>query len=276
MDIVYIFCHSKQQDIEILYSLRSVASYLPWVRKVWIFGDRPEWLSDDRQVVEYVPHEYLARPWRLQLPVKNGFLLSFLASLIPELSYEFLWFADDYILLGMMQREEIARVRAFEDLTKVTTRGKGLWKESLWRTHDTLRRRGYQGLNFESHAPQVMNKKLLWEAYCEFQDLVTEDRFYGLLMHTSIYNFAMKHWGLEFSDPQSPKSGGPNALWPLVWLKEEGCHAGFHGTPPTLAEIRAKAQGKTLMNFDDGAFGPAIQTFLAERFPERSKFEKAE
>lgn len=59
LDIVYLFCHSRHGDEEIRYSLRSVAAHLGWVRKVWIFGDRPEWLSEDRALVEHVPHGYM-------------------------------------------------------------------------------------------------------------------------------------------------------------------------------------------------------------------------
>ena len=60
LDAVYLFCHSDNGDRELQCSLRSVAASVPWVRKVWIFGDRPEWLvAEDKAIVELVPHEYL-------------------------------------------------------------------------------------------------------------------------------------------------------------------------------------------------------------------------
>ena len=59
----------------------------------------------------------------------------------------------------------------------------------------------------------------------------------------------------------------------MVWLKEEGRYAGFHNATPTLAEVRAKAAGKTFLNFDDATYGEGIQTYLAEQFPQPSKYE---
>ena len=38
MDALYLFCHSRANDLEIRYSLRSLAKNLSFIRKVWIFG----------------------------------------------------------------------------------------------------------------------------------------------------------------------------------------------------------------------------------------------
>src|SRR5439155_4832826 len=97
--IIYLFRHSKDEDAEIRYSLRSVARNLPFVRKVWIFGSRPEFLSGDKAVVEHVPHEYVAPLLGLKTPVRNDFLMLALAALIPGVAFEFVRFSDDYIVL---------------------------------------------------------------------------------------------------------------------------------------------------------------------------------
>jgi hypothetical protein len=278
LDIVYIFCHSRQEDWELRYSLRSVAKFLPWVRKVWIFGDRPAWLGDDTSAIEHVPHEYLARAWGLKLPVRNNFWLTFLASLIPELSYEYLWFADDYILLEEIASAEIYKIRAFQDLATVKLRGRGVWKDALWRTHDTLVRLGYGSLNFECHAPQPFNKRLIWEAFSTFQDYITEDRFYGLLVHTAVFNYALKQQALPAlppsAKPLAQSRAEPLAVPPMVWIKEEDRYVGFHNKPASRADILAQTRGKTFLNFDDAAFSGEMRAFLAEQFPEPSKFER--
>ena|GEM_PF-6281016 len=49
---------------------------------------------------------------------------------------------------------------------------------------------------------------------------------------------------------------------------------GFYKSSPTLGDVRANTVDKAFMNFDDPAWGPEIEQFLAERFPERSKFEQ--
>jgi hypothetical protein len=259
IDAVYIFAHGKQEDRELRYSLRSLERSAPWIRKVWIFGDRPEWLSDDTSVVEHVPHEYMARLGRWKAPLKNHFLMTFLASLIPGLADEFLVLADDYILLEPMAQDDLCRVRVLEDLAQVRARGKGLYKDALWRTYDTLRRLGYGGLNFECHVPRYYRRKWIWEAYCELQDFVTEDRYYGLLCATAVMNYVLK---------QEPATE-------LVWLHEEGRRAGFYGESPTYEQVRDGCQGKAFLSFDDKGWGPGIERFLAERFSEPSKFERS-
>jgi len=257
-DVVYIYRSSGGDDLELRYSLRSLAASRVAPRKVWIFGDRPEWLADDKRLVEHVAHEYVARLFRFKLPVVNTFLLTFLASLIPELASDFFWFADDYILLEPVTADDLARPRVLEDLAQVKSRGRGLYKDALWRSYDTLRRLGYGSLNFECHVPQPYTKKRIWDAYCDLQDFVTEDRYYGLLLHLAVFNHAVKHEGL--SD--------------FVWLHQEGRFAGFYKTPPSPAEVRDKCRGKAFLNFDDKAWGPGLEQFLAEKFAEPSPYER--
>jgi hypothetical protein len=71
MDAVYIFAHSSHADSELRYSLRSVAEAAPWLRKVWIFGDRPDWLSTDTTIVQQVPHEAMAKLGRWKVPLHH-------------------------------------------------------------------------------------------------------------------------------------------------------------------------------------------------------------
>jgi hypothetical protein len=47
-------------------------------------------------------------------------------------------------------------------------RGRGLWKDNLWRTRDLLVRLGYPAFNFEAHVPVYLTRKRVFEAYAEF------------------------------------------------------------------------------------------------------------
>ena len=256
MDIVYLFRHSKFNDAEIRYSLRSVAENLTWVRKVWVFGDRPEFLSDDKRVIEHVPWEAVAWLRHVQAPVRNFFLQCFLVAQHPEVDAEFLLFCDDYILLAPLTEAVARRDRYLEDLSVVTQRGSGVWRQTLWRTHDWLRRLGYSGLNFETHTPMFLTKKRVFEAYRDMYDYVTEDRFFGMLGPTGILNHAYKQ-----------------ERFPLTKLSDENLHVGFHHKPADSAHIVAKSQGKLFLNFDDDAFSDDLRRFLAERFPEPCVYE---
>jgi hypothetical protein len=269
VDIVYLFQQSPHAGEEIKLSLRSVARYASWVGKVWVFGDRPAFLSDDTAVIQHVPHQYTARVGGFRTPVTNGFLMLFLASLIPELSFEFVWFCDDYILLDEVPEALIRRDRYLEDLSHVKNRGQGVWKGMLWHTYDTLRRLGYPGLNFESHTPRYLTKKRVFDAYCDLKDFVSQDRWYGMLGATAIMNHALK---AERTSSQS--SRGTNEKVQLTLVRQENLVAGFYDKPAVHEEIVERCAGKKFLNFDDVAFSPDMQRYLAERFPSPSIYEK--
>lgn len=258
MDIVYLVKHSSFEDLELRYSLRSVAQFVPWVRKVWIFGDRPKFLSDDWSAIEHVPWEAVAWTGRFTIPVKNQFLQYFLVSLWPELDFEFLIFCDDYVLLNRLPEAVAKRDRYKENLDDVKSRGTGLWKQSLWRSYDWLKRLGYPTYNFHTHLPIYMTKKRVFDAYADLEDFVTEDRFAGMLAESGILNHAYRQ-----------------QRFPLTLISEEGLYAGFHDKPSTHAQIVEKTRDKLFLNFDENGFNEDMQRFLAERFPQPCLYETA-
>jgi hypothetical protein len=257
MDALFFLKHSKYDDVEIRYALRAIERHMPWVRRVVVFGDRPAFLAGPESGVLHVPHERIAWVGNYKSPVTNFFLMFYLTALLPELDEEYLWFCDDFILLDDLSPEQARAARYLQDLSKVSNRGKGLWKESLWRTYDLLKRLGYTGWNFETHVPTYFHKAWVLDAFRDFRDFITEDRWYGLLGPTAILNHAWK------ADPR-----------PLVHVGDEKSKAGFYGKPPAYEEVLEAARGRRFLNFDDGAMGDAIQRFLAERFPEPSRFER--
>lgn len=258
MDALYVYRHSANDGFELRHSLRSLAMHAPYIRKVWIYGDRPEFISDECSLIEHVPHEVTSRVLGVKTPVVNFFLLMFLSSLIPDLSSEYLFLSDDFYLLKVFPIKEARKDRCLEDMSQVTVRGKGIWVEALWHTYDALRRLGYTGYNFETHVPALLTKKRVMDAYGDLKDFVTEDRWYGLLGPTAVLNHAFA-----------------KEKMPLVNLYEEKSRAGFWGKPPAYEDVVKASEGRMFFNFDDLAFGDTIRRFLTERFPKRSKFEKA-
>lgn len=265
MDILYIYRRSTQEELELRYSLRSVARHLPYIRKVWIFGDQPAFLSDDRAIIEHVPQEYTAGIGQYRLPVVNLFLQIFLGSLIPELSQEFLLCADDYVLLDDVPEHSMRKDRALEDLfvslrqragvTAVAPPPRSAWREALWRTADLLMRLDLPVFNFESHIPAFMTKARVLDAFCVFRDFITEDRLYGPLACTAILNLAVKR---ERSD--------------LVLLGEEKSRAGVY-VPTDFSTIQNHCAGKKFLNFDEAGFADSLRRYLDELFPDPSHYE---
>ena len=258
-DVLYIYRSSGSDDLELRYSLRSLAASQVAPRKVWIFGDRPAWLADDRALVEHVPHESTARLFRFKLPVVNGFLLTFLASLIPDLAFEFFWFADDYILLEPVTAEDLSQLRVLEDLAQLKTRGRGMYKDALWRTHDTLKRLGYGSLNFECHVPQPYTRKRHLERLLRPAGFRHRGPLLRPAVHLAVFNHAVKHEGLERT------SSG---------CTEEGRFAGCYKTPPDAGRSPRKMLRQGVPELRRSAWGPGLEQFLAERFAEPSPYEK--
>lgn len=261
MDILYTVRHSRFDDLELRYSLRSVDLYYPHVRKVWIFGDRPSFQVDDASRIEHVPHDHAAHLLGCRTPVTNTFLMLVLASLLPELTYEFLWFCDDYVLLEYLSDEEARKTRYLEDLSRVKPRGgrTDLFSDALMRTHALLKRFGYTGWNFESHTPTRLTKQQVLDAYKDFRDFVTEDRFHGPLASTTIINHAYKKERMD-----------------LTRVAKEGRRAAFFIRAPSYEEVVKGTRGKIFLNHDEGAFGQGLRRFLAERFPNPSSYERVE
>ena len=257
MHAIVFLKHSAAGDEELRFALRGIADNCPFIEKVWIFGDRPLWLSNNTRLIEHVPHLLVARIGSFKLPVTNGFLLTWLSSLIPELSSEYLLFSDDQIVLQPLADADARAMRYLEDMSQVKNRGQGLWLDSLWRTYDTLKRLGLPGYNFETHCPTFYTKRRVLEAYCNLKDYVTEDRWYGLLAHTAILNHALVR-----------------ERCPLVHLATEGKHVGFHYRAFQYEDISTACAGKTFLNFDDIAFDDNMRHYLRERFPEPCKYER--
>lgn len=238
-------------------SLRSVAKHLPFIRKVWVFGDRPEFLSDDKSIIEHVGQDYIAFALGWATPVTNDLVMLFMASLIPGLTFNFVRFSDDYVVLQSLTAEQLCTVRVQEDLEQLPVRGTGLFKDMLWRTYDILKQSGYPAYNFDDHVPIPYTRQTVFETFCAFRDFLAHDRYAGMLGGMAVCNYAVKRHGLKFLGPEQPPFG-----------------TGFYGScPSTTAEIANVCKGKRFLNFDDPAFIPTLQSFLSQRFPEKCKFE---
>lgn len=260
MDAVYFLKHSDNADLEIRYSLRSVAQHAPWIRKVWIMGDRPEFLTSDTRLAEHVPYDQLARyhERKLMRPVTNYFLAYFLTCLHPEISSDMLGFSDDYVLLGDLTPEMARRMRHRKDLSKAKRPKKpNDFYQSLWRTADRLKSRGYPIYDGETHTPVYHQKRWVMDAYVEFRSHVTEDRLAGMLVKSTVLNYAIRHCGL-----------------PVIRREDEKLTKCFYHRPPTRQQIDKATDGKLFLNYNEDAFGSDLRTFLRERFPDPCRYEK--
>jgi hypothetical protein len=257
MDILY-FYKKVADDFEIRHSLRSVEQHAPWARKIWIYGDRPDFLTSDVSVAEHVPDSFATEVLGVRPPVRNTFQMLFLTSLLPELTPEYVWWSDDHFLLKDYPINDARKVRYLEDLrTARRPTNPGLWLGQLWHTHDTLKRLGYTGHNYETHTPIYFTKRRVLEAYCDLRDFVTYDRWHGLMGASAILNHAHRYDKM-----------------PMYSMAEEGSRVGWAGNvPPSYDDIIQGTTGKTFLFVNDENLTDATRQYLTDRYPERSRFE---
>lgn len=87
-------CRYRDND-ELVYSLRSVERFAPWINKVFIVSNSkpPKWLNLDSDKLRYVYHEEFM-PKEI-LPCYNSNVIEAYISNIPELSEHYLYACDD-------------------------------------------------------------------------------------------------------------------------------------------------------------------------------------
>ncbi|WP_405018609.1 stealth family protein [Kitasatospora sp. NBC_00070] len=91
--------HRYRNRGELRYCLRSIASYAPWIRQVFLVTDDqvPPWLDTAHPGITVVPHrELFADP--AVLPVFNSHAIETQLHRIPGLAEHFLYFNDDLFL----------------------------------------------------------------------------------------------------------------------------------------------------------------------------------
>jgi len=84
---------------QLMYSLRSVEMYAPWIRKIWIVtnGQRVNWLSTNKTIVDIVSHDQIFSD-KNHLPTFNSRSIESHLHQIPGISENFLYFNDDFTL----------------------------------------------------------------------------------------------------------------------------------------------------------------------------------
>jgi hypothetical protein len=260
-DAVYFYRHSVHGGEELRYSLRSIATHAPWIRRVFILGDRPPWLADSDRVV-HVPHEAVAGPHGITTPIKNAFLLFVAATSIPGLSDEFLSFSDDFVLIRDLTPASARVDRANGELAvepPPEDHPTYAYRLFVWNTRQKLAELGYPTVNFDAHVPMRFTKRRVLDAYRDFKPYTSKQRLGGLTNKIAILNHAMRREGFE-----------------PVRLKDEPFRVGWWREPPAVERVRKACArpGRLFLNFDDGAFDGGIRTFLQERFPAPGAWER--
>ncbi len=241
IDIVYVLgTGSKWSDNEIRFSLRSVEKYLKGIGNIYIVGAKPDFLQN----VIHVPAVDVFDPAiNADGNMTHKILL---ACAIPELSDNFLFMNDDFVVLKPMVAAEIPWLHKGD----MKDRPEPYWKEQFYRhrlrrTFETLRDRMQTTLQYDYHAPMLMNKN-------DFRKVMEQyDYAEGIgLTFRSIYGNAM----------QLPAEH--------LTAQKKTIYKNY-----TYSELVRLTETAQFLGYNDQGLNRAFIYWLWKSFPEKSGFE---
>jgi len=244
IDLVYVLGNgSKWNDNEIRFSLRSVQKNLKGVRNIYVVGECPAFLQN----VIHVPAKDIFDPSVNADGNMTHKLLQ--ACNLPQLSDNFLFMNDDFIIMQPMVAAEIPWMHKGD----MKDRPEAFWKEQFYRhrlrrTFETLRDRMQTTLQYDYHAPMLMNKndfRLVMQQY---------DYAEGIgLTFRSIYGNAM----------QLPAEH--------LTTQKKTVYKNY-----TSAELVRLTENCGFLGYNDQGLNRSLIYFLWKNFQEQSNFEKNE
>ena len=254
------------------HSLRSLETYAPWVRTIYLVTCRPQvpaWLRLDHPRLRVVHHDEIMTPDFAQ-PTFNSNVIESALHRLPGISKRFLYFNDDYFLGASALPEHFqtkdGRIHVFGTL---------LGEHARWLVYE--KQPLYYGL--VEHGPILIDR----DEWAEMQRLAG-DEFRAFLQHRF----------------RTPRDFRPERLYRwhllthrrhltrLVPFWEYLRHSVFHKIKPgpasrqraQLARIARRRPRFICLNDDlgfpaDPAVVAEVRAFLAQMFPQPSSFETA-
>ena len=161
---------------ELMFSLRSVEKYAPWIRHIYILMDSkvPEWLNTDNEKIIIVNHEEFM-PEEL-LPCYNSNVLESFLDRIPGLSEVFLYACDD-MFFGNHVTEDffIQDGRPVVRMVESSINPKGYWYKALYRSQQMILHNYGIKLNLmPTHCIDVYTKEALRKCREEYAEEFAE------------------------------------------------------------------------------------------------------
>lgn len=238
VDVVYTLgSGSRWDDNELRYSLRSLEKYASRLGRVFVVGHKPEWLAG----VVHVPADDVHHC------NKDANLIDkILLAIKAGCSKRFIFASDDQLLLAPVDLSTVPAMYG-EDLT-----GKDEWKDGRWwkrlqSTRDYLVSRNLPVLNYDTHVFQPFDAK-------EFVRVASEAPYadgLGFCINTLIHNASKPTNAVPIN---GRKLNIDNDTW-------------------NLERIRKSSGGKMFLGYNDNGLTDTLKRFLAERFPDISKYE---
>ena len=241
MDVVYVLgTGSRWKNNELRYSLRSVEKNLKNVNNVFVVGANPGFTKG----IRFIEHPDEFEPINASGNVARKLLR---ICKEPELSENFLFFNDDFIVHKPCDSNKLPTWYK-HDMAEYPPDFfiKNDWRRRMKATFDTLQKHGLPTLNYDYHAPMAFNKKLFPQVMKRF-DYAT-----GIgLLYRSLYGNLLKIPATKLT------------------IEKRTLFREF-----TTAEINARISKSLFFAFSDAGLNIDLKMWLFTNFPKRSKYEE--
>jgi hypothetical protein len=241
VDLVYVIGNgSRWNDNELRLSLRSVTKNLSDIGKIFIVGHCPAFLKN----VIYIPATDIYNP---SINADGNMTHKLLIACDDKrLSDNFLFMNDDFIINQPLSVPSIEWMHKQDMASQPPEYWKTqFYRHRLKRTFDVLRERKMPTLQYDYHAPMLMNKNLFREVMANFD--YASDIGYTF---RSIYGNALKL-------PAISIKGRKITVFKFL----------------QLAEIKSKSAGIKFVGYNDQGLNNSLKWWLIENFPNKSKYE---
>lgn len=260
-----------RDDFQLLrYSLRSLERFLPQVREVILLTMRPQvpdWLNADHPRLRLVHHDQVIAPE--YLPTFSPNVIESFLHRIPGLGEEFLYMNDDFLFGAPVDPEVFKRAGRY---TVFNT----LMGENLpWRIHD-----GYLdgvGLGLIEHAPMLIPVHRWAEAMELKPDQMHRTRANRFRQRTDLFPYKLYRYHMLRSHRAEAYA---IPLWEILRVNR------FHKLTNDVDRqqrffdrMRTDPRMTYCLNDDlgpspDPRVADLLKTFLEERYPDPSSFER--
>lgn len=244
VDLVYVLgTGSVWKNNEIRFSLRSVEKNLAGVGKIWIVGENPGFLTEK---VRHIPY-----PDELGKQNADGNMARKIlrACREEELTEDFLFMNDDFIINKPVVAGQIPWLHKgdMKDRPPDYWRGE-LYRNRLRMTFETLRDKGFPTIQYDYHAPMLMNKTL----FPKCMDMFDYAHDIGLTFRSLYGNYCQL--------PAQPIGHYKKTVYKNYKLNE----------------LHRYLSDCVFVGYNDNGINPGLKMWMFEKFPEQSSLESSD
>lgn len=240
VDIVYVLGRgSKWANNELRYSLRSVLKHGKNIRKIWIIGEKPDFIKFD----DTIKHISFADSF---CKTRNIWEKLRYAAEHYAISENFLFFNDDHFMLSIFDAKKF---KYYVDGRLYTcTSGNQLYQNLVKTTIKALLNKELHTFNYDIHSPMMIHSESFRLVYKAFFEEITSG---ASILVKSVYANAFHH-----------PSFSPTLEYDLK-INE----------PLSLEEISEAITYRKFFSIGDQGINDAMKSMLDRLFPQPSYFE---